>query len=103
MSFDPICGEGVGNAIRQAILGCAVIQSWGDGSICSDYSLRLALGFVRHLEACHQFYTSANGSEWWAEEISALDKGIARIRQSLETAPPPRYRMVGFELERIST
>lgn len=101
MSFDPICGEGVGNAIRQAILGCAVVPSWHNESIRSHYSVRLLLGFVRHLETCREFYVSANGGDWWASEISALEKGIVRIRQNLQAAPPPQHRMTGFHLEKV--
>ena len=101
MSFDPICGEGVGNAIRQAILGCAAIEALADGSPFLDYSMRLMLGFLRHLEMCREFYRLADLGDWWTGELAALEDGIARIRRSLETGGRPKYRMVDFRLERI--
>lgn len=101
MSFDPICGEGVGNAVREAILASAVVRLRSNESVWSDYSARLLLGFLRHLDLCRGFYASAHETEWWAAELTALDQGIAWTRAQLSSFPKPRYRMVGFDLEQI--
>lgn len=102
MSFDPICGEGVGNAIREAILACAVIEVSDRESLLAEYSGRLLLGFLRHLETCRGFYASAQGGEWWDTELSALERGIEWTKQRLANLPKPRYRMVDFKLEAVS-
>jgi len=31
VAFDPICGDGTAQAMREAILGCAVITAIGEG------------------------------------------------------------------------
>jgi flavin-dependent dehydrogenase len=99
IGFDPICGEGAGNAVREAILAAAVIQAAPAESLLSDYSVRLLLGFLRHLETCRRFYSSARSGEWWDAEIAALERGIEWTGQRLSSLPKPSYRMVDFRLE----
>jgi hypothetical protein len=105
MSFDPICGEGVGNAAREAILAAAVIQEvalTGEfGDAMAHYSSRLIAGFQRHLVSCEQFYRTAGENEWWKKEWAALNTGLGRMGSKLIGLPNPRYRLSGFELERI--
>lgn len=105
MSFDPICGEGVGHAVREAILASAVI---GSLATCPDvdhvltyYSSRLLMGFLRHLVLCRQFYASARRSRWWSSELSKLDEGIEWSRLQLANLPEPQYRLTGFSLEPV--
>jgi hypothetical protein len=63
MAFDPLCGDGTGTALREAILASAAIQGISRGLNPSDvrahYSLRLRAGFLRHLEQCVTFYREA--------------------------------------------
>jgi len=96
MSFDPICGEGSGNAVREAILAAAVIRLRGDG--LGHYTSRLLAGFLRHLEICTHFYVSARRSDWWDSEIAALQRGIEWTRQRLSSVPKSNYRLVDFSL-----
>ncbi len=105
MAFDPICGDGTGNAVREAILAAAVIRAVSHGedveSLLGHYRARLIAGFRRHLELALEFYRAGNGGPWWDQEIHALERGIAWCAGELAAAPPFRYRLSGFELERI--
>jgi hypothetical protein len=105
LAFDPLCGDGTGNAVREAILAAAVIRSAADGGeagrLLAHYRTRLIAGFFRHLELCRRFYVSANCGSWWAREIAGLEEGIAWCRSELAAAAPFRYRLNGFDLEAI--
>jgi hypothetical protein len=106
MSFDPICGEGAGNAVREAILASAVIRLLASHETPTDglahYSSRLLAGFLRHLDTCAHFYVSARGSDWWDAEIAPLLRGIEWTRDELSRLPAPHYRLVDFNLELYS-
>ncbi|MEO8660964.1 MAG: hypothetical protein ABI693_21015 [Bryobacteraceae bacterium] len=105
LSFDPICGEGAGNAVREAILAAAVIAAIENGadaeSALAHYSARLLAGFLRHLNASRQFYASAGEGDWWLSELAELDRGIAWTHAQLAALPPARYGLRGFDLERL--
>jgi flavin-dependent dehydrogenase len=105
MAFDPLCGEGTGNAAREAILACAAVGAMEAGesiqNVLAEYEMRLRLGFLRHLENCREFYAQASRSEFWQNELRTIDDGIAWTKARLEGEPGPRYRLVGFALERM--
>ncbi len=106
MSFDPICGEGVGNAVREAILASAVIQSMMlEGSaneVLDHYASRLTAGFHRHLTICRDFYRAACTGAWWEAELAVLEEGIAWTQKRLSSASAPQYRLSGFDLEPLT-
>jgi len=105
LSFDPLCGDGTGNAVREAILASAVIRAAVAGGnvdrLLSHYCARLTAGFARHLELCRGFYISANCGLWWEQEIAGLDEGIAWCRQANGPGNVFHYRLNGFELQPI--
>lgn len=104
MAFDPICGDGVGNAVREAILACAVIKASTSDSrnaLLTHYRTKLLTGFLKHLELCRPFYSACPG-DWWRNELEALNTGILWCRDQLANAPPLRYRLVDFDLKMIS-
>jgi hypothetical protein len=105
MSFDPLCGDGTGNAVREAILASAVIRAAtaedNVDRLLSHYRLRLTAGFARHLDLCRGFYISGNRGPWWEQEIAALDEGMAWCRQALGAENVNHYRLSGFELQAI--
>jgi hypothetical protein len=108
MAFDPICGDGTGNAIREAILASAVIRAMAkhaqndqQDALLAHFRTRLIAGFLKHLELCRQFYAACSG-EWWAAELDRLDEGIAWCRAQLGGEPKFRYRLRGFDLEPVS-
>jgi hypothetical protein len=107
MSFDPLCGEGAGNAVREAILASAAVQSILAGQaveeILAEYSLRLMLGFLRHLEHCREFYRRGCSTAFWSSELALIEQGIAWTKGQLSNAGHPRFRLIGFGLERIDS
>jgi hypothetical protein len=106
MTFDPLCGEGAGNAAREAILACAVVRAIAGGGsvreILAEYSLRLRLGFLRHLENCREFYQRDRAGAFWNSELNSIERGIVWTQEKLRGAGRPRFRLVGYELERIA-
>ena len=105
LAFDPLCGDGTGYAVREAILAAAVIRA----AACSDdverllahYRARLIAGFLRHLELCRGFYASGGAGPWWKQEAAALAEGIAWCGRALPAVSPFQYRLNGFDLEPI--
>ena len=100
MAFDPICGDGTGNAIREAILASAVVGSAlrGDEAdpLLTHYESRLKLGFKRHLLLCRDFYRCPGS--WWDRERLAIEEGIAWCGAD----PRFEYQLVDFDLRRIA-
>ena len=105
MMFDPVCGEGTGNAVREAILASAVVEAAARGedvsALLQHYRSRLTLGFLRHLHLCAQFYGTGGTSPFWQEQMQATQRGIAMIAQRIQDLPPPVFRLRGFLLERL--
>ena len=107
MAFDPLCGEGTGNAVREAFLAIAVIQASFAGSdrssLQSHYTRRLQLGFLRHLEICRQFYRNGGGSPFWTSACQALETGAGTLARSMPPEFRPRYRMLDRDLIPLSS
>lgn len=105
LGFDPLCGEGVGHAVREAILACAVVRAVIKGgamkTALAHYRDRLVAGFHRHLELCEQFYRSGASSLWWDEQAAATRRGIEWCKSACLPAGDIRYRLNGFSLEPI--
>jgi hypothetical protein len=103
MGFDPICGDGTGNAIREAILAVAVIGAALKGesvdALLAHYEARLRIGFKRHLRLCGDFYRSGGAGPWWSGELAALDEGIFWCGAE----PNFAYQLAGFELRRLGS
>jgi hypothetical protein len=105
VTFDPICGDGTANAVREAILGAAVIAAFERGaepaSLLAHYEARLTAGFRRHLEICLGFYTSGGTGEWWRNEARALHRGIEWCHSRPASKQAFQYRLAGFRLARV--
>jgi hypothetical protein len=105
MTFDPLCGEGVANAVREAILASAVIRAAVPGSdlesLLTHYNARLISGFLRHLQVCHHYYSNGGTGPFWSSELQLLRRGIESLSTRLHPQPSPRYRLVGFDLVAI--
>lgn len=104
LGFDPLCGDGTGHALREAILACAVIQAAERGiapdDLQQEYRLRLWAGFGRHLEHCQQFYATGGTSDWWRSEGEHLRQGRDWIAARNSPGQLGRFRLNGFALER---
>jgi len=106
MSFDPLCGDGTGNAVREAILAAAVIRSALAGSndvegLLAHYRARLRAGFYRHLEFCREFYSNGRSGPWWDQELDHIMKGIDYCKSAMTQGLRFRYQLTGFELQPI--
>jgi hypothetical protein len=106
MGFDPLCGEGTGNAARQAYLATALIAAVRKGEPLEDllahYTSRHMHGFLRHLQICLGFYQRAGSGPFWQSEAALLQQGIEWAWRVLQQhAKPPTHRLVGRKLEPI--
>jgi len=102
IAFDPICGDGTAQAIREAILASAVIRAIADGgdapSLFSHYEERLTAAMRRHLALCAEFYRTGGSGPWWRMELESLAEGYRWCTSKLAQAGKPRYRLSGFDL-----
>ena len=96
MMLDPLCGDGCGHAVREAILAAAVLRGGGAAGLLDHYQSRLRLAFERHLSLCRNYYVSGCSGPWWEHEISHLDRGLAWSRAN--AVKEWRYRLQGFDL-----
>jgi hypothetical protein len=105
LGFDPLCGEGAGNATREAILAAAVIRAVSEGEdarhLAAHYSARLIAGFRKHLEICRDYYSTGHRGAWWDRQVADLDRGLEWCSQQLAAFPGFRYRLSGFALEKV--
>ncbi len=105
LGFDPICGEGAGNAVREAILASAVIRAAEKDldvdELMALYTSRLMSGFARHLKLCQDFYEAAGGGAWWQSELQLLRTGMEWTQQRMNGNEGQRYRLAGFELQQV--
>lgn len=105
LGFDPLCGEGAGNAAREAILAAAVIRAASEGEdvqhLAAHYSARLIAGFRKHLEVCRDYYSTGHRGPWWERQMADLDRGLEWCSQQLAGFPGFRYRLNGFALEKV--
>jgi hypothetical protein len=105
LGFDPLCGDGMGHAIREAILASAVVRAGMEGvdveALVTHYQNRLVAGFRRHLEACREFYRGGRNGAWWDQELNALNRGLEWCDRQLQSSTRFRFRLNGFALEAI--
>jgi hypothetical protein len=105
MAFDPLCGDGTGHAIREAILASAVIRAVAEdgpnADILAHYEARLTAGFRRHLTVDREFYVSGADGPWWRRELELIEDGIAWCDSRLKTHGEFRYQLKDFELHAL--
>jgi hypothetical protein len=105
LGFDPLCGDGTGNATREAILACAVAAAVVNGadedSALEHYRARLHAGFMRHLEISREFYRSGGSGPWWKEQVQSAERGLEWCGLQLKSVTGFRYRLRGFSLEPV--
>ena len=106
LGFDPLCGDGAGHAVREAILASAVVRAasaGGDASaLVAHYRTRLVAGFAKHLQVCGEFYGQGRRGEWWAQELDSVNQGLQWCSSQLAGVEGGRYRLNGFALEPVN-
>jgi hypothetical protein len=106
VAFDPLCGDGTANAIREAILTAAVIRAAYTGAdidqVLAHYEARVTAGFRKHLVNCAGFYRTGGEGRWWREELDSVERGVAWCGEKMSMRPSFRYRLNGYELEPVA-
>lgn len=102
IAFDPICGDGTAQAIREAILASAVVMAMREGGDASalqtHHESMLIAAMRRHLLLCADFYRSGGPGDWWQAQATALSEGHGWCTARLARVPEPRYALRGFRL-----
>lgn len=102
IAFDPICGDGTAQAVREAILASAVVGAIGEsgdrGALRLHYESMMVGAMRRHLRLCAQFYASGGEGEWWRAQLADLAEGFDWCSGRLAKMPEPRYALRGFRL-----
>jgi flavin-dependent dehydrogenase len=76
IAFDPICGDGSAQSVREAILAAAVIAHRGDrDALATHYHSMLTASLRRHIQISGQFYATGGDTPWWREQV-ALSKAM---------------------------
>ena len=106
-TFDPLCGDGTGFAVRSSLLAAAAIdriELFGRGANgpLDHYQRRVSAAMLQHLRACDHFYSERAVLATWKAEIRRGQDGIQELR-STGPEEPYRYRLVGRSLVPVST
>lgn len=102
LGFDPICGDGTAQSVREAILASAVLIGIADGgdaaALLTHYQSMLIAAMRRHLLLCAQFYASGGTGDWWRAQHDALMEGHLWCTGLLAKMPEPAFVLDGVRL-----
>jgi hypothetical protein len=102
IAFDPICGDGTAQAVREAILASAVAAAIRDGgdaaTLTTHHGAMLTAAMRRHLQLSAPFYRTGGSNEWWREAHDALARGHDWCTARLAGLPEPRYILREYSL-----
>lgn len=102
IGFDPICGDGTAQSVREAILASAVLMGIAEGgdraALLGHYHAMLIAAMRRHLLLCAQFYADGGRGDWWRTQHEALMQGHHWCTGLLATLPEPQYALHGLRL-----
>lgn len=86
LSFDPISGDGVGHALRGAVLAATTLDDIARGhssSACiARYAETLRRAMTHHLEICLKLYGGAMSGQAWQHELDAMRSMLARLNSA---------------------
>jgi hypothetical protein len=107
LSFDPLCGDGTGQALSCGLLAAAVVAAIERGEPAEDclahYRARLRRAMLVHLKATIAFYRIAPSGDVWQEEIARASEMLDRLspaEPTRERKPASMYRLDHFSLVR---
>jgi 2-polyprenyl-6-methoxyphenol hydroxylase-like FAD-dependent oxidoreductase len=105
LSFDPLCGDGTGQALRCGLLAAAVLGAISQGEPESDclahYRYRLRRAMLAHLRATIGYYRNVPHREIWQNEIEVANRLFHNLARGPIDVDKTRYRLQGFSLLRI--
>lgn len=103
LRFDPICGDGTAQAVREAVLAFAVIDAIAAGgnraALLTHYRSMLVAAMRRHLDLCARFYASGGQGTWWRQQVAELARGHEACTRLLGKMPEPRFILRDFSLQ----
>jgi len=103
LRFDPICGDGTAQAVREGVLAAAVIGAIAQGgdreALLTHYRSMLVASMRRHLDLCARFYASGGKGPWWRAQVAELARGHEVCTRFLAKMPEPRFVLRDFALE----
>lgn len=98
LAIDPLRGDGVGFALRGALLAQSVLTAIAQGGdaarYLAHYRARLARAFRRHVEECIAHYARASNANVWQAEIARMTKSLAELPDEAAL----QYRLEGLDL-----
>lgn len=104
VAFDPICGDGTAQAVREGILAAAVIGALREdgepAALYEHYQSMLTASLRRHLQISGQFYSTGGNSAWWRAQLAAVASGYEWCTQQLASVPEPQFVLRGDRLAR---
>jgi hypothetical protein len=102
LSLDPLCGDGTGYALREAIVAAAVVRRIDDGLPAAEaldhYRTRLQRTLAAHLRGCVAFYRDAPFAGAWEAELAAMERGRRALENAVAARPEAALHLRGFEL-----
>lgn len=102
LRFDPICGDGTAQAVREAVLASAVVGALARGldraALQRHYRSMLVAAMRRHLDLSARFYASGGDGPWWRAQAAALASGHRACTEILAKMPEPQFALRDFAL-----
>jgi hypothetical protein len=102
IAFDPICGDGTAQAMREAIMASAVIGGTRDGmdatALRTHFESMMIGAMRRHLRLCAQFYENGGQNQWWHDQLAGLAEGFDWCTARLAALPEPRFELHNLRL-----
>jgi hypothetical protein len=84
LALDPLRGDGVGFALRGALLAQAVLARIDGGASRAEslrhYDARLRQAFVSHMRGCREHYQTVRHAEIWSLELAVMGSIVAAQR-----------------------
>lgn len=104
VAFDPICGDGTAQAVREALLAVALVGALAEGedpdALATHYHSMLLAAMRRHLRLCAGFYADGGDGAWWRQQLASLAEGYEWCTAQLARQPEPAYALHGSRLVR---
>lgn len=91
---DPLAGEGVGRALRSAILAAATLLRAAEGDAARSfgfYAGRTALAHATHLRACSSFYEVARCHRAFLRQIAGMQHHVVLLEGFASSSLPPLH------------
>lgn len=98
---DPICGDGVGYALRGAVLAAAAIRAITSGAppcqILSHYERRIQRASSSHLRYLRELYGMVSWDDTWIEELKCLASPVVGHPNTAQDGPL-EYKIIDGQL-----